>query len=132
MTEPKQPKPGIPPLRMPEGLQTKYSNMARISHTPSEMIFDFATMLPGILPEVVARVLMSPMGAKMFLQALTENVARYEANFGPIKLPAGSPDLATSLFRNVQSPDKTTPPESSPEKEPPPDSEPPDAPQGEA
>jgi len=86
MTEPKQPKPGIPPLRMPEGLQSKYSNMARISHTPSEMIFDFATMLPGTHPEVVARILMSPMGAKMFLQALTENVARYEANFGLICL----------------------------------------------
>lgn len=126
MTEPKQPKPGIPPLRMPEGLQSKYSNMARISHTPSEMIFDFGTMLPGTHPEVVARVLMSPMGAKMFLQALTENVARYEANFGPIKLPVGTSDLASSLFRNIQPPDKNSPPET-PEKEPPPDSEPPES-----
>lgn len=126
MTEPKQPKPGIPPLRMPEGLQSKYSNMARISHTPSEMIFDFGTMLPGTHPEVVARVLMSPMGAKMFLQALTENVARYEANFGPIKLPVGTSDLASSLFRNIQPPDKNNPSET-PEKEPPPDSEPPES-----
>lgn len=132
MTEPKKPKPGIPPLRMPEGLQNKYSNMARISHTPSEMIFDFATMLPGALPEVVARVLMSPMGAKMFMQALTENIARYETNFGPIKVPAGTPDLASSLFRNVQPPDKPTPPDSTAEEEPPSDSKPPDAPEGES
>ncbi len=131
MTEPKQAKPGIPPLRMPEGLQTNYSNMARISHTPSEMIFDFGTMLPGSVPEVVARVLMSPMAAKMFVQALTENLARYEATFGPIRLPAGMPDLASSLFRNVQSPDKPTPPESPPEKDPPTDPESPDAPEGE-
>jgi hypothetical protein len=129
MTEPQQPKPGIPPLRMPEGLQSKYSNMARISHTPSEMIFDFATMLPGTHPEVVARVLMSPMGAKMFLQALTENVARYEANFGPIKLPVGTSDLASSLFRNIQPPDKNTPPETPepPEKDTPPGTEPPES-----
>jgi len=125
MAEPKTPKPGIPPLRMPEGLQTKYSNMARISHTPSEMVFDFATMLPGIHPEVVARILMSPMGAKMFLQALTENVARYETNFGVIKLPVGTSDLASSLFRNVQPPDRNTPPEP-PEKENPPEPEPPE------
>jgi hypothetical protein len=135
MTEQKQPKPGIPPLRMPEGLQSKYSNMARISHTPSEMIFDFATMLPGTHPEVVARVLMSPMGAKMFLQALTENVARYEANFGPIKVPVGTTDLASSLFRNIQPPDKNNPheppekdsPPESPEQETPPDSDPPES-----
>lgn len=125
MADQKTQKPGIPPLRIPDGLQTKYSNMARISHTPAEMIFDFATMLPGIPPEVVSRVLMSPMGAKMFLQALTENIARYEANFGEIKLPAGSPDLASSLFRNIQPPDKKNPPEP-PEKEPPPESEPPE------
>ena len=132
MTESKQQKPGIPPLRMPESLQTKYSNMARISHTPSEMIFDFGTMLPGTVPEIVARVLMSPMAAKMFLQALTENVARYEANFGPIKLPAGMPDLASTLFRNVQPPDKPVAPEPSPEMESPTDPEPPDAPEGES
>ena len=125
MADQKPQKPGIPPLRIPEGLQTKYSNMARISHTPSEMIFDFATMLPGIPPEVVSRILMSPMGAKMFMQALTENIARYEANFGEIKLPAGSPDLASSLFRNIQPPDKKNPPEP-PEKETPPESEPPE------
>jgi len=75
---------------------------------------------------VVARILMSPMGAKMFLQALTENVARYEANFGLIKLPVGSTDLASSLFRNIQPPDKNIPPET-PEKDNLPDTEPPES-----
>jgi hypothetical protein len=130
MTTPKQPKPGIPPLRMPDGLQSKYSNMARISHTPSEIVFDFATMLPGVHPEVVSRVLMSPVAAKMFLQALTENIKRYEATFGLIKLPVGTSDLASTLFRNVQppspgeKPDKN-PPESPPENEPTDDDQPP-------
>jgi len=125
MTIPKQPKPGIPPLRMPDGLQSKYSNMARISHTPSEIVFDFATMLPGVPPEVVSRVLMSPLAAKMFLKALNENISRYEATFGPIKMPVGAPDLASTLFRNVQPPS----PGAKPDKNPP-DSESGDEPTG--
>jgi hypothetical protein len=133
MNQPKQAKPGMPSLRMPENLQTKYSNMARISHTPSEIVMDFAQMLPGVVPEVVSRVLMSPVAAKLFVQALNENVARYEAMFGPIKLPVGSSDLATTLFRNVQPPptdehpSKPTPPpdgETPPEGEPPPSDDP--------
>lgn len=110
MTTPKQPKPGMPPLRIPEGLQIKYSNMARISHTPSEMVFDFASMLPGIPPEVVARIVMSPIAAKLFVQAVNENIMRYEANFGAIKLPVGASDLASTLFRNVQPPSSDEPP----------------------
>lgn len=130
MTTPKQPKPGIPPLRMPDGLQSKYSNMARISHTPSEIVLDFATMLPGVHPEVVSRVLMSPVAAKMFLQALGENINRYEATFGLIKLPVGTSDLASTLFRNVQQPapgEKTDkkPPESPLGDEPTNDDQPP-------
>jgi hypothetical protein len=112
MNQPKQAKPGMPPLRIPDNLQTKYSNMARISHTPSEIVLDFAQMLPGVHPEVVSRVLMSPVAAKLFVQALTENVARYEAMFGPIKLPIGASDLATTLFRNVQPPTPGEPPHS--------------------
>jgi hypothetical protein len=121
-------KSGIPPLRMPEGTPTKYSNMARISHTPSEIIFDFATMLPAVHPEVVARIVMSPMGAKMFMQALIDNITRYETNFGLIKLPIGASDLASSLFRNVQPPDKPVQPDN-PEDEPKPE---PDQPDGNA
>jgi hypothetical protein len=121
MNQPKQAKPGMPPLRIPDNLQTKYSNMARISHTPSEIVMDFAQMLPGVHPEVVSRVLMSPVAAKLFVQALTENVARYEAMFGPIKLPIGAIDLATTLFRNVQPPTPGEPPhlEEPPKEEPP-------------
>jgi len=110
MTTPKQPKPGMPALRIPDGLQSKYSNMARISHTPSEMVFDFASMLPGIPPEVVARIVMSPIAAKLFVQAVNENIMRYEANFGVIKLPVGASDLASTLFRNVQPPSSDEPP----------------------
>jgi outer membrane biosynthesis protein TonB len=120
----------MPPLRIPDNLQTKYSNMARISHTPSEIVLDFAQMLPGVHPEIVSRVLMSPVAAKLFVQALTENVARYEAMFGPIKLPIGASDLATTLFRNVQPPTPGEPPhlEESPKEESPKEESPKDEP----
>jgi hypothetical protein len=124
MNTPKQPKPGIPTLRMPEGVQSKYSNMARISHTPSEMVFDFAIMLPGVPPEVVSRVLMSPVAAKMFLQAVNENIKRYEATFGEIKMPVGTSDLASTLFRHVQPPSPGNSTAKEPPTDPSPDNEP--------
>jgi len=40
---------------------------------------------------------------KLFFRALAENLARYEASFGEIKLP-GDTSLATDLFRNIQPP----------------------------
>jgi hypothetical protein len=41
---------------------------------------------------------MSPLGAKLFHRALTENLSRYEAAFGEIKVP-GTKSLADFLFR---------------------------------
>jgi len=73
-------------------------------HTPSELIFDFAAMLPGTSgPKVVARLVMSPIAAKLFYRALGENLSRYEAVFGEISTP-GDPNLAGDLFRNIQPP----------------------------
>jgi hypothetical protein len=114
--EPQKGKLGFPPLHLPEDKKPEYSNLARISHTPSEIVLDFAALLPGIRPEIVSRVLMSPIGAKMFHQALAENLARYEASFGEIKIPAATSNLADNLFRNIQPPEKPDKPET-PESE---------------
>jgi hypothetical protein len=48
---------------------------------------------------------MSPLGAKLFLRALADNVARFEALYGEIVIPAGDAGLANDLFRRVQPPD---------------------------
>ncbi len=88
-----------------EGMEALYSNLVRISHTPAELVFDFAVMLPGqSSARVVSRLVMSPMGAKLFLRAMAENLARYEANFGEISLPPDS-SLASELFRSPRPPD---------------------------
>lgn len=107
------PKPGPLPLRIPGNLPTAYANMVRIAHTPSEMVFDFARMLPGDRQaQVVSRVLMSPLGAKLFLRALGENLAKYESAYGEVVIPHQQ-SLADFLFRPPQSTDE--PPEEDPD-----------------
>jgi hypothetical protein len=97
MTTP--PKPAGPTLNLPEGLELVYANLARISHSPADLVIDFAHLLPGeTQAKVTARVLMTPLSAKLLLRALTENIARYEAAFGEITVP-GNSSLAESLFR---------------------------------
>jgi hypothetical protein len=90
---------------MPADMEAVYSNLVRISHSPAELVFDFARQLPGqTVARVVSRLLMSPVGAKLFYRALAENLARYEAAFGEIPLPGDSP-LANNLFHPHHPPD---------------------------
>ena len=90
------------PLQMtiPQGLQIEYANLVRIAHSPSEMIFDFAHLLPGTTSaQISSRIIMSPIGAKLLMRALSENITRYEAAFGEINIPGGS-TLADNLFHS--------------------------------
>lgn len=62
-----------------------YSNLAIITHSHSEFILDFATMLPGLQKASVSnRLIMTPEHAKRLLMALQDNVQKYEAQYGPI------------------------------------------------
>ncbi len=98
MTLPPKP-PASPSLEIPAGLEIVYANLARISHSPADIVIDFAHLLPADTNAIVkARVLMSPLSAKLLLRALTENLARYEAAFGEIRVP-GNSSLAEHLFR---------------------------------
>ena len=93
--------PKGPTLTLPPGLKPLYVNLVRIGHTPMELTFDFACLQPGVDPsEILSRLVMSPVGAKMFLRALAENLARYE-----VSLP-GDTTLASSLFGGVKPPEK--------------------------
>ena len=72
----------------PEVAKGTYSNLAIISHSPTEMILDFAQMLPGTQnANVRTRVIMNPIHAKRLLSALADNINKYEKNFGPIVEP---------------------------------------------
>lgn len=99
----------LPPLEAPEDLKTEYVNLVRIAHSPSELIFDFAHLLPGQSPaKIRSRIVMSPLGAKLFYRALADNIAKYEASFGEIKVP-GASSLADHLFRPPNNPENPSP-----------------------
>jgi hypothetical protein len=68
---------------MAEGV---YSNLAIISHSNSEFVLDFVRLLPNIpKAKVKSRVILTPQHAKRLLQALAENVNKFEAQFGKIE-----------------------------------------------
>lgn len=72
----------------PEVSKGTYSNLAVITHSPTEMVFDFAQMLPGIEGAVVRdRIVMTPFHAKQLLMALNDNIQKYESQFGVIEDP---------------------------------------------
>ena len=71
-----------------EVAQGEYANFAIITHGSSDFVIDFARVLPGVpKAQVCSRVILAPEHAKRLLLALNENVMRYEAEFGQIKLP---------------------------------------------
>ena len=71
----------------PEVARGSYSNLAIITHSRSEFILDFATILPGLpKPEVQSRIVMAPEHCKRLLNALVDNISTYEAQFGQIEL----------------------------------------------
>lgn len=92
-------------VELPNNLEAVYANLAVISHSPSEMIMDFAQILPQ-RPQarVQTRVIMTPLNAKSLYRALGENIAKYEAQFGEIQLPSQGPSL-TQQFFNFRPPD---------------------------
>jgi Protein of unknown function (DUF3467) len=69
-------------------LEAIYSNFALITHSPSELILDFARLLPNVpKAKVYARIIMTPMNAKLLHKALGDNLAKFEEKFGEIKAP---------------------------------------------
>ena len=104
------PNPAPPPQRqlaieLPNDLNPAYANFAVITHSPSEIVVDFAVVMPNVpRAKVNARVVMTPMNAKLLLRALGDNLSKFEGQYGEIKLPEGS-TLADTLFRSPKPPD---------------------------
>lgn len=88
-------------LQIPQDTEATYSNLAVLTSTKNEMIFNFAQMLPPAPhAKVKARVVMSPQHAKLMLNTLKRNIERYEAQHGEIEVNV-PPSLADQLFGNV-------------------------------
>lgn len=67
-----------------------YANLAMIHNSPTEMILDFARMMPRTpKAKVVARIIMTPMHAKLLAQTLDINIKKHEKQYGEIKIHGG-------------------------------------------
>ena len=105
-----QPDPGKTPgpkkiaIDMPKELKAVYANVALISHTPVEVVLDFAQVQLRTPPGTVqARISMSPMHAKLLQMALAQNIQNYERQFGEIRLPNQGSPLVENFFRSTGS-----------------------------
>ena len=87
-------------IDMPKDVPIFYSNVAMISHTPVEIVLDFAQVLPrSPRGTVQARMVMTPMHAKLLQMALTQNIQNYERQFGQIRIPNQASPLVNNFFR---------------------------------
>lgn len=63
-----------------------YSNLVIITHSFSEFVLDFVSVMPNLpKAKVKSRVVMTPQHAKRMMRALVENVKRFEAQNGIIQ-----------------------------------------------
>jgi hypothetical protein len=72
-----------------EKLKGEYANLMQVLHTKEEFVLDFLNVFPptGTLN---ARVIVSPGHMKRMIVALTENMKRYESQFGSVT-PSDAP-----------------------------------------
>lgn len=69
-----------------------YSNLAVISHSNQEFVIDFIRMMPGVpKARVKSRILVTPGHAKRLMNALADNIAKFEESFGEIESSENPP-----------------------------------------
>jgi hypothetical protein len=73
-----------------ETAEGTYSNLVMIAHSPEEFILDFIRVVPGVQQaKVKSRIIISPQHARRLLNALEENIERYEDAHGQIGQQGG-------------------------------------------
>ena len=66
--------------------QGLYSNLVIVNHSPTEFVLDFINVMPGApKAKVRSRIILTPEHTKKFINALAENLNKYEKSFGKIK-----------------------------------------------
>src|SRR3990170_6557881 len=64
----------------------EYANLAIITHSHAEFVIDFVNVMPGTpKSKVKSRIILTPQHAKRFMNALTENITRFESLNGKIQ-----------------------------------------------
>lgn len=63
-----------------------YSNLAIITHSNTEFVLDFIRVMPGVpKARVKSRIILTPEHAKRLMNALQDNIDKFEAIHGRIK-----------------------------------------------
>lgn len=79
-----------------------YSNLAVITHSNAEFVVDFIRIMPGVpKAKVKSRIILTPEHAKRLLSALEDNVEKYEAVNGRIKLQTENPGFPINFGGTV-------------------------------
>lgn len=91
-------------IELPEDVaEGIYSNLAIITHSNSEFILDFIKVLPGVpKARVKSRIVLTPQHAKRLLNALQDNVEKFEKNNG--KIPEQSNQNGPNIPMNFGGP----------------------------
>ena len=64
-----------------------YSNLAIITHSNTEFVLDFIRVMPGVpKARVKSRIVLTPEHAKRLVRALEDNIEKFEAVNGRIKV----------------------------------------------
>ncbi len=75
--------------------QGAYVNLAMVNHTETEFTVDFIYVQPQQpKAKVRARIISSPKHTKRLLEALRDNLNRYESRFGVIDISGPNPQDA--------------------------------------
>lgn len=89
-------------LELPVDASAIYANTVMITHTASEVVFDFIQVMPNDnRARVQKRIVMTPTHAKLLLRALEDNMQKYESKHGEIVAPQRQ-SLADQLFGAVK------------------------------
>jgi hypothetical protein len=79
--------------------QGTYSNLAIITHSPSEFVVDFVRVVPGVpKAQVKSRIILTPEHAKRLMKALQDNIQKYESLYGTIQIQGGFEPAASAPF----------------------------------
>lgn len=66
-----------------ETLKGVYANLAQVQHSKEEFVLDFISNFPPVAT-LQSRVVLSPAHMKRMVNAMKENIDRYEATHGKI------------------------------------------------
>jgi Protein of unknown function (DUF3467) len=82
-----------------EVAQGTYSNLAIITHSPSEFVVDFVRVVPGVpKAQVKSRIILTPEHAKRLMKALQDNIQKYESMYGMIQVQGGYEPMSPAPF----------------------------------